>query len=502
MSTNAKTQHLKDRLDFMGLDEGQRRTLSSMRPLVARSIGPALDAFYNKARKHPHTAAFFDNPAHIAHAKARQEKHWDAIASAEFNEHYVDAVSTVGRTHARLGLEPRWYIGGYALIVEGIIKAVIASELKGFFVEKKAKAVEEQLCVVVKAALLDMDYAISVYLDVLASERAQVESEKAKATQEQQTALDALDTALRELAARDLTAEVRQTLSPEFEKIRTNYNRSVSELDGAMREIRDAVEQVRAEVSGISSSTDDMAKRTEQQASALEQTAAALEEITTISTSSAQRTNEVQAIVKVSAAETVRSGEVVQQAISAMGEIETSSRKMTQIIGVIDDIAFQTNLLALNAGVEAARAGEQGKGFAVVAQEVRELAQRSAAAAREIKALIDQSSNDVTRGVSLVNKTGEALVSIGDGVNAISGHIDLIARSAKEQASGIDEINAAIRSMDQITQRNAALMEETNASTQNLVGISSGLFELLSRFRTSGSTQQHRDQDQRPRKRA
>ncbi|MBP2550540.1 methyl-accepting chemotaxis protein [Neorhizobium galegae] len=501
MSAHAKTQQLKERLDFIGLDEAQRRTLTTLRPMIAASIGPALDAFYDKAKKHPHTASFFADPAHIAHAKGRQIKHWDSIASGEFNEHYVDAVGAVGRTHARLGLEPRWYIGGYALIIEGIIKAVIASELKGFFVDKKAKAAEDKLCAVVKAALLDMDYAISVYLDVLADERARVEAEKAKATEEQQVALDALDTALRGLAGRDLTAEVHQALSPEFEKIKANYNLSVSELDGAMSEIRSAVEQVRAEVSGISSSTDDMAKRTEQQASALEQTAAALEEITTISTNSAQRTNEVQVIVKESAEETVRSGEVVQQAISAMGEIENSSRKMTQIIGVIDDIAFQTNLLALNAGVEAARAGEQGKGFAVVAQEVRELAQRSANAAREIKSLIDQSSNDVNRGVSLVNRTGEALVTIGDRVNAISEHIALIARSAKEQASGIDEINAAMRSMDQITQRNAALMEETNASTQNLVGISSGLFELLSRFRTSGSSQ-HRSTEQRLRKRA
>ncbi|WP_137130681.1 globin-coupled sensor protein [Rhizobium sp. FY34] len=485
MSTTDTLKQLNERLAFVGLGDAERRTLSDMQQTIKQSIGPALDSFYEKASKHPHTASFFSNPQHIAHAKGRQEKHWGAIASGKYDEAYVDAVSTVGRTHARLGLEPRWYIGGYALIIEGIVKAVIASELKGFFVEKKAKAVQEQISAVIKAALVDMDYGISIYLDVLASERTRVENEKAKATQEQQTALEALDSALRNLAGRDLTAQVSHQLSPEFEKIKTNYNLSVTELNSAMLEIFAAVEQVRAEVGGISSAADDMAKRTEQQASALEQTAAALEEITTISAAATKRTSEVHSIVQESAEETIRSGKVVQEAIGAMGDIEQSSRKMTQIIGAIDEIAFQTNLLALNAGVEAARAGEQGKGFAVVAQEVRELAQRSAAAAKEIKELIDQSSNDVNRGVNLVNRTGEALVTIGDRVNTISEHITWIARSAKEQSSGIDEINNAIRSMDQITQRNAALMEETSASTQNLVGISSGLFELLSRFKTS-----------------
>jgi methyl-accepting chemotaxis protein len=488
-------KQLNERLAFVGLAEAERRTLNEMQPVIHRSTGPALDTFYEKASRHPHTAGFFSNAQHIAHAKARQEKHWSAIASGKYDEHYVEAVSAVGRTHARLGLEPRWYIGGYALILEGIIKGIIASELKGFFVEKKAKVVQDQISAVVKAALVDMDYAISVYLDVLAADRARIEADKEKSAQDQQNALEALGTALRNLAGRDLTAEVREPLCAEFEKIKTNYNLSVGELNSAMLEILSAVEQVRAEVGGISSAADDMAKRTEQQASALEETAAALEEITAISGAAAKRTSDVHAIVKESAEETVKSGKVVQEAISAMGDIEQSSRKMTQIIGAIDEIAFQTNLLALNAGVEAARAGEQGKGFAVVAQEVRELAQRSAAAAKEIKELIEQSSNDVTRGVNLVNRTGEALVTIGNRVNTISDHINWIAQSAKEQSSGIDEINSAIRSMDQITQRNAALMEETSASTQNLVGISSGLFELLSRFKTS-TRHQHYQPDQ------
>ena len=474
---------LSERLDFVGLGMAEREHLANVRPLVAKAAEGALDGFYGKAKSHPHTAKFFSSDAHIAHAKGRQVGHWDVIASGRYDAGYVEAVSTIGRTHARLGLEPRWYIGGYAMILDGIIRAVIKDEMKGFFVEKKAKVLSEHISAVVKAAMVDMDYAISVYLQVLSDERAKVEAEQATAKAEQDAALNALDAALRNLADGDLTSEIRQELSANFSALRANYNASVAALDDAMHDIDTSVDQVRAEVGDISSAADNMAKRTEQQAAALEQTAAALEQITVLSGQSAQRTKEVQAIIRESAAETQKNGEVVQQAITAMGDIEESSQKMTHIIGAIDEIAFQTNLLALNAGVEAARAGEQGKGFAVVAQEVRELAQRSAAAAKEIKELIDRSSGDVQRGVGLVNRAGEALTGIGTRVKAIDAHITSIAQSAQEQASGIDEINASVRSMDHITQQNAALMEETNASVQSLVGISNALASLIARFR-------------------
>ncbi|WP_105417021.1 globin-coupled sensor protein [Neorhizobium sp. T25_27] len=490
---------LAERLEFIGLGQEQRRSLAEVRPVIKETVGGALDAFYRKVKGNPQTAKFFSNDGHIAHAKSRQAAHWEGIASGKYDDNYVEAVSAIGRTHARLGLEPRWYIGGYALVLDGIIRAVVAREMSGFFQEKKAKVLSEHLSSVVKAALLDMDYAISVYLEALGDERREVEVRQEKAKAEQDAALAALDGALKSLSDGDLTSELWQELAPNFAKLRQNYNSSVAELDAAMREISTSVEQVRAEAGGISSAAENMARRTEQQASALEQTAAALEEITTISGQAAQRTREVQVIARESASETVRSGKVVEEAIAAMGDIEQSSQKMTQIIGAIDEIAFQTNLLALNAGVEAARAGEQGKGFAVVAQEVRELAQRSAAAAKEIKELIDQSSNDVHRGVELVNRTGQALVGIGDRVKSIDDHISSIARSAQEQASGIEEINSAIRSMDQITQQNAALMEETNASTRSLVGISGRLAALLGHFKTKAVRE---TRTERPRLRA
>ncbi len=499
MSDQNRKNDLDERLDFAGIGTEQRRHLAAVQPVVKGAVGPALDAFYRKVKTHPHTSKFFSSDAHIAHAKSKQAQHWEVISSGKYESNYVDGVTTIGKVHARLGLEPRWYIGGYSMVLDGLIRAVIAQEMKGFFQDKKAKVLSEQITAIVKAALVDMDYSISVYLDALNEERQRGEAERQKVQAEQESAIAALDAALKSLAEGDLTAELWQQLAPDFNKLKQNYNSSLSELDAAMREINASVEQVRAEAGGISSATNNMAKRTEQQASALEQTAAALEEITTISSQSAQRTREVQAIVRESAADTVRSGQVVEQAVAAMGDIEQSSQKMTQIIGAIDEIAFQTNLLALNAGVEAARAGEQGKGFAVVAQEVRELAQRSAAAAKEIKELIDRSSADVIRGVDLVNRTGEALVGIGQRVKSIDEHINSIAQSAQEQASGIGEINSAMREMDQITQQNAALMEETNASTESLVGISGRLGSLIARFKTKSVRETRAE---RPRMRA
>jgi methyl-accepting chemotaxis protein len=490
MNKTSKTADLHDRLEFVGLGADQRRSLSAIQPIIASSIGAALDVFYAKASRHPLTSKFFSNQAHIQHAKSRQAAHWEMMASGKYQEDYVDGVTTVGQVHARIGLEPRWYIGGYALILDGIMRAIINDELKGFLHGRKAEKVASDVTAVVKAALVDMDYAISVYLESLAEERARVEALRQTDQAEQQTALSALETALVRLSEGDLTSELRETLAPSFEGLKHNFNSSVASLEEAMQEIHNSVDQVRAEVGGIASAADNMAKRTEHQASALEESAAALEQITSISGQSALRAREVQTVVQESAKETEKSGQVVKQAIVAMGEIESSSQKMTQIIGVIDEIAFQTNLLALNAGVEAARAGEQGKGFAVVAQEVRELAQRSAAAAKEIKELIDKSSADVRRGVELVNLTGESLTAIGNRVGSINENINSITKSAQEQAAGIDEINSAVRSMDQMTQQNAALMEETNASAQNLSQISSSLASLIGRFRTGTATRQ------------
>jgi methyl-accepting chemotaxis protein len=478
-------QALEERLSFLGIAANQKRDLHNIMPVITDSLSSSLDTFYNKAKTVPHTAKFFANDAHIAHAKSMQVKHWSRIASGRFDEDYVKAVSAIGHTHAKLGLEPRWYIGAYALVVEGIVKALIENQLKGFLYDSKAKALTRDISVVLKAALLDMDYSITVYLDALAEEREKAEIQQQQMKAEQENALAVLNQALNKLASGDLATKIDATLALQFESLRDNYNQAVSNLSKAFSNIVVETHKISANTRELTTSTDDMARRTEQQAAALEETSTAIEQITTISRQSAQRTREAEDIVRSSAQQANKSRDIVAETVQAMGAIEDSSQKITQIISVIDEISFQTNLLALNAGVEAARAGEAGKGFAVVAQEVRELAQRSASAAKEIKTLIDKSFADVLHGVSLVNKTGEALHSIGEKVDSIQEHIGAISTAAQEQAAGIQEIHTAVASMDQLTQQNAAMVEETNAATHGLSDISSSLADLVSRFKVS-----------------
>lgn len=482
MNRQQDALQLTERLEFLGLGSEEKRDLAALKPAISASLDASLTAFYKKAKAVPATAKFFANDAHIQHAKSMQIKHWETIASGVYDSQYTEAVTAIGRTHARLGLEPRWYIGGYALILEGIITSVIESQFQSFMVKNKGKKVARDISIAVKAALLDIDYSVSVYLDALAEERTKIEFEQQRMKQEQEQVLSLLNSALNLVAKGDMTPRLDSVLPEEFDALKNNFNSALSKLSGAFSEIIEESRKISENTRELTASTDDMARRTEQQAASLEQTAAALDQITNISKQSAQRTELAKEIVTSSAEEAVRSRHIVTEAVEAMSAIEQSSQKIAQIVGVIDEIAFQTNLLALNAGVEAARAGEAGKGFAVVAQEVRELAQRSANAAKEIRTLIDRSSQDVSNGVSLVNRTGEALNSIGGKVDHIQEHIGAITLAVQEQAVGIHQINSAISSMDQLTQQNAAMVEETNAATHGLNDVSNNLAALISRF--------------------
>jgi methyl-accepting chemotaxis protein len=288
---------------------------------------------------------------------------------------------------------------------------------------------------------------------------------------------------LKHLSAGDLSFRLTKNFAQDFEGLRTDFNRTVDQLRETMAAVAGATGSIDSGAREVSHSADDLSRRTEQQAASLEETAAALDEITANVSNASKRADEARSVAIQANDSARQSGAVVANAVAAMGHIEQSSGQISNIIGVIDDIAFQTNLLALNAGVEAARAGEAGKGFAVVAQEVRELAQRSATAAKEIKDLIRNSSTEVDNGVKLVSATGTALKTIEAYIVTINQHMDAIATSAREQSTGLAEVNNAVNQMDQVTQQNAAMVEEANAAGATLANEAGRLRELVSRFK-------------------
>lgn len=316
--------------------------------------------------------------------------------------------------------------------------------------------------------------------------RKQREMEALEAQQaEQRIVVNSLTDGLSALAQGDLTHRVTAQFPEAYEQLRNDFNLAVDKLEDALRSINNNASGIRGGAGEVSQAADDLSRRTEQQAATLEETAAALDEITVTVRKSAEGANRANEAVGVAKADAEKGGVVMRDAMIAMSEIEKSSREISQIIGVIDEIAFQTNLLALNAGVEAARAGDAGRGFAVVASEVRSLAQRSSDAAKEIKSLISSSSSQVKSGVQLVTEAGQALNQIMEQVQDINALVSDISASAQEQSSALSQVNIAVNQMDQATQQNAAMVEQSTAASHALNSEAAELARLVERFRIS-----------------
>ncbi|WP_184358466.1 methyl-accepting chemotaxis protein [Rhizobium sp. BK602] len=290
------------------------------------------------------------------------------------------------------------------------------------------------------------------------------------------------------LANGNLTEAMEGEFHGAFGELQQNVNTTMANLRSVLGEVRSAIDTINGGAGEMRLASGNLSQRTEQQAASLEETSSALEEITSAVRSSTERALEASHMADEARRSTQQSSAVVKDAILAMSRIEQASGEIGQIINVIDEIAFQTNLLALNAGVEAARAGDAGKGFAVVAQEVRELAQRSANAAKDIKSLISRSGTEVESGVKLVTATGEALGSIQSHVIKVNEHVHSIATAAKEQSTGLQEVNTAVNQMDQVTQQNAAMVEESTAATNRLADEAANLAHLIARFKLEANT--------------
>ena len=308
------------------------------------------------------------------------------------------------------------------------------------------------------------------------------EVERAELQAEQQMVVDELSQGLLRMSDGDFSRPISQSFGSTYDKLRLDFNKTLEQLNETVSEVTLTAQSVGQGAAEISQGSENLSTRTENQAATLEETAAALDEMTASVRSAADGANTVAQTVNSTKKEAEASGVIVKQAVTAMGQIEESSTHISQIIGVIEDIAFQTNLLALNAGVEAARAADAGKGFAVVASEVRALAQRSSEAAREIKTLIVSSTTQVEEGAKLVEEAGTALDNILERVANISQLIGEIATGAKEQSTGLEEINLGVTELDRVTQENAAMVDQSSAASRSLKSDATRLVELVARF--------------------
>ncbi|MEO5807931.1 methyl-accepting chemotaxis protein [Devosia sp.] len=490
-------QHdLQGRLDFIGLDEAALQRLESVQVHVDKHLPLALDKFYAKISRIPVVARFFDGKPQMDRAQSKQIGHWKAIAAGQFDDDYFAASTRVGLRHAQIGLEPRWHIGGYGIIFETLVRGLIhdatADALqstpsrfgrkppKPTAVLASADAMAAALSDVLKSMLLDIDIGVTAYFDKLSSE-AKAADDAAK--ERINRAVTLTGDVLKDMAEGDLTSRITAEFEPEFTQIKEDTNAVADKLSGIVSQLQRTSRSLKTATGEILSGSNDLADRTTRQAATIEETSAAIEQLSLAVVENARRAVTASEKAQTVSVRATEGGAVMSEANAAMTAIEMSSGKISSIIGLIDDIAFQTNLLALNASVEAARAGDAGNGFAVVAVEVRRLAQSAAQASSEIKTLIEVSAGEVRNGSKLVSQAAETLVDILAGAQESAGLIDSIAQANREQSSALEEVSVAVRQLDEMTQHNAALVEQTNAAIEQTEAQASELDQIVDVFR-------------------
>jgi len=466
------TDDLTAAAKLYALDGENATLLRRAGEIVIPELDRVLTRFYERAKSNPEAMRFFDGTAQMDRAKSAQKSHWERLFSARFDAEYAASVKRIGVKHAEIGLPVTVYMSSYALATSDLLE-IIGRRAKGGLLARGAKHARALTSVTARAFTLDM---AEVMETIAAYEQ-----------EEQQRAFSHLDAAIDCLANGDLTHQIP---SPEesdfparFNSVRINLNTAAAKLGQTMSQVGARMNDLIDAARDVGGNTAELARRTENQAAALEQTAAAMQELSSNVTGAAETTEAANAVASEARGDVDAGAGIVSETAEAMTRIRDSSEKISQIIGLIDDVSFQTNLLALNAGVEAARAGEYGRGFSVVASEVRQLAASTSDAAREIKELILSSADEVEGGVQLTEQAGHTFEQIVSSFAKVSELSVGVAQASHEQARTVMEVNSAVRQIDTITQQNAAMAEETTAATQVMLSSADEVQVLLDKLR-------------------
>ncbi|MGV3512216.1 MAG: methyl-accepting chemotaxis protein [Novosphingobium sp.] len=461
----AVARDLQERIGFYEMDRNEG-SFGRLSRFVRKTVDGGLEKFYDKLGATPTLGKFFSSSDRVRHARNAQRDHWIRVFEDGLDQAYHDRALTIGNTHARIGLEPKWYIGGYALILEHMIEAMVLSGAGRFSPARRRMA--KDLVALVKVSMIDMDIALSTYFEMAEKNTRDI-------------VLGKMGVSLRALAEGDLSTRMSD-LPESFRQVEDDFNIALEKLSSTVGLVADSSGHIATSTDEIRAATENLASRTERQANNVQDCARAMDELT----GGLRKTSRAMADLRVSAQETegeaTQGREAVREAINAMDDAQQSAQEVVQIAEIIDGIAFQTNLLALNAGVEAARVGEMGRGFAVVANEVRALAQRSSEAADNIKKLLSASREQVDRGAELVKGAGGMLHAIIGKVTDISTGVVEAAQATEEQATYAQKVNEAIAEIDLATQQNAAMVEESAAATRSMASTSGKLASAVSVF--------------------